>query len=120
MIPYDDLYRDEIEAERNRATPRSTADSSAEATPAAERPRPVKPVDCADPRLLDPVADALAAMAAGRPVVVVDDEDRENEGDLIAASQLATPALAFMIRHTSGVICAPMVGPTSIAWRCRR
>ena len=82
MIPYDDLYRDEIEAERNRATPQSTADSSAEATPAAEpAPDPSNPSTAPTPRLLDPVADALAAMAAGRPVVVVDDEDRENEGD---------------------------------------
>ncbi|MCB0915499.1 MAG: bifunctional 3,4-dihydroxy-2-butanone-4-phosphate synthase/GTP cyclohydrolase II [Actinobacteria bacterium] len=60
---------------------------------------------------LDPVPDAIAAIAAGRAVVVVDDEDRENEGDLIASAQLATQeTLAFMIRHTSGVICVPMVG----------
>ncbi len=42
---------------------------------------------------------------------MVDDEDRENEGDLIMAAQHATPEkLAFIIRHTSGVICAPMTG----------
>ena len=40
--------------------------------------------------LLDPVADAVAAIAAGRPVVVVDDEDRENEGDIIFAAEFAT------------------------------
>src|SRR3712207_8071212 len=43
---------------------------------------------------------------SGRPVVVMDDEDRENEGDLIFASELATPELvAFMVRYTSGYIC---------------
>ncbi|MGY1632177.1 3,4-dihydroxy-2-butanone-4-phosphate synthase, partial [Geodermatophilus sp. SYSU D01186] len=49
---------------------------------------------------------AIAAVRAGRPVVVLDDEDRENEGDLIFASELATPELvAFMVRYTSGYIC---------------
>lgn len=58
---------------------------------------------------LDPIEDAIAAIAAGELVVVVDDTDRENEGDLIMAASKATPeALAFMIRHTSGIICAPM------------
>jgi len=60
---------------------------------------------------LDDVARAIADVAAGRPVVVVDDADRENEGDIIFAAGKATPALlAFMIRHTSGVICVPMPG----------
>ena len=60
---------------------------------------------------LDEVARAIADVAAGRPVVVVDDADRENEGDIIFAASKATPALlAFMIRHTSGVICVPMPG----------
>ncbi len=58
---------------------------------------------------LDTVEDALQAMRAGEMVVVVDDDDRENEGDLIAAASLITPQqMAFMIRHTSGIICAPM------------
>jgi 3,4-dihydroxy 2-butanone 4-phosphate synthase / GTP cyclohydrolase II len=61
---------------------------------------------------LDPVEQAIADIAAGKAVVVVDDEDRENEGDLIFAAQRATPQLAgFMIRHTSGVICVAMNGP---------
>jgi 3,4-dihydroxy 2-butanone 4-phosphate synthase/GTP cyclohydrolase II len=61
---------------------------------------------------LDPIEQAITDMAAGRAVVVVDDEDRENEGDLIFAAQRATPELAgFMIRHTSGVICVAMTGP---------
>jgi 3,4-dihydroxy 2-butanone 4-phosphate synthase / GTP cyclohydrolase II len=58
---------------------------------------------------LDSIEDAIAAIAAGQPVVVVDDEDRENEGDLIFAAELATPELlAFMVRYTSGFICAPL------------
>jgi 3,4-dihydroxy 2-butanone 4-phosphate synthase/GTP cyclohydrolase II len=58
-----------------------------------------------------PVERAVAQIAAGRPVVVVDDEDRENEGDLIFAAQHATPELlAFMVRYTSGYICVPLTG----------
>ena len=61
--------------------------------------------------VLDSVERAIAEVAAGRPVVVVDDADRENEGDIIFAASKATPALlAFTIRHTSGVICVPMLG----------
>jgi 3,4-dihydroxy 2-butanone 4-phosphate synthase/GTP cyclohydrolase II len=62
---------------------------------------------------LDSVEDAVAAIAAGRAVVVVDDEERENEGDLIFAAAKATPELmAFTIRYSSGVICAPMAAET--------
>ena len=58
---------------------------------------------------LDPVPAAIARIAAGEPVVVVDDEDRENEGDLILAAATATPArIAFAVRHSSGLLCAPM------------
>lgn len=57
---------------------------------------------------LSSVPDAIAQLRAGSFVVVVDDEQRENEGDLIIAAEHATQQkLAFMIRHTSGVICAP-------------
>jgi 3,4-dihydroxy 2-butanone 4-phosphate synthase / GTP cyclohydrolase II len=60
---------------------------------------------------LDRVEDAIADIAAGKPVVVVDDEDRENEGDIIFAASRATPSLmAWTIRHSSGVICVPMPG----------
>src|SRR5215831_7030237 len=60
---------------------------------------------------LDSVERAISDIAAGRAVVVVDDADRENEGDLIFAASKATAALlAFTIRHTSGVICVPMLG----------
>ncbi|HEY2765143.1 MAG TPA: bifunctional 3,4-dihydroxy-2-butanone-4-phosphate synthase/GTP cyclohydrolase II [Pseudonocardiaceae bacterium] len=54
---------------------------------------------------------AIADVAAGRAVVVVDDEERENEGDLIFAAARATPELlAFMVRYTSGYICVPLTG----------
>jgi 3,4-dihydroxy 2-butanone 4-phosphate synthase/GTP cyclohydrolase II len=57
------------------------------------------------------IEDAVAAIGRGEIVVVVDDEDRENEGDLIMAAEAATPEnLAFFVRHTSGVICAPLTG----------
>ncbi|HLU41214.1 MAG TPA: bifunctional 3,4-dihydroxy-2-butanone-4-phosphate synthase/GTP cyclohydrolase II [Microthrixaceae bacterium] len=57
------------------------------------------------------IEDAVAAIARGEIVVVVDDEDRENEGDLIMAAEAATPEkIAFFVRHTSGVICAPLTG----------
>jgi hypothetical protein len=70
---------------------------------------------------LDSVEDAVAAIRAGQAVVVVDDEDRENEGDLIFASQRATAALTgFMIRHTSGYICVAMRATSSTASACRR
>ena len=56
---------------------------------------------------------ALAAIADGRPVIVVDDEERENEGDLIFAAEKATPELvAFMVRYTSGYICVAVTGET--------
>ena len=58
---------------------------------------------------LDTVERAIEEIRAGRAVVVVDDEDRENEGDLIFAAELATPELvAFMVRYTSGYICVPL------------
>ncbi|MBB4003146.1 3,4-dihydroxy-2-butanone-4-phosphate synthase [Aurantimonas endophytica] len=58
---------------------------------------------------LDRIEDAIEAIANGELVVVVDDTDRENEGDLIMAASKATPEkMAFMIRHTSGIICVPM------------
>ena len=60
---------------------------------------------------LDSVDLAVEAIRAGRPVVVVDDEDRENEGDLIFAAQRANAELTgFMIRWTSGYICVAMPG----------
>ncbi|WP_169253390.1 GTP cyclohydrolase II [Brevibacterium sp. 'Marine'] len=65
---------------------------------------------------LDPIDAAIAAVAAGRPVLVVDDEDRENEGDLIMAAEFADAAtMGFFVRHTSGVICAPMTADRAAA-----
>ncbi|WP_214368430.1 3,4-dihydroxy-2-butanone-4-phosphate synthase [Pseudonocardia sp. H11422] len=57
------------------------------------------------------VAAAVAAVAAGRAVVVVGGEDRDDEGDLIFAAERATPELvAFTVRHTSGYLCASLTG----------
>jgi 3,4-dihydroxy 2-butanone 4-phosphate synthase/GTP cyclohydrolase II len=58
---------------------------------------------------LNSVEEILAELRAGGMVVIMDDEERENEGDLIMAAECVTPAaVAFMIRHTSGIICVPM------------
>ena len=52
---------------------------------------------------------ALAALAAGKPVIVADDEGRENEGDVVLAAQFASQEwIAWTVRHTSGYLCAPM------------
>src|SRR6202008_4229336 len=57
--------------------------------------------------MLNPIAAVIEAFARGEIVVVTDDDDRENEGDLIVAAQLCTPEkMAFIIRHTSGIVCA--------------
>ncbi|MCV6546182.1 MAG: 3,4-dihydroxy-2-butanone-4-phosphate synthase [Cohaesibacter sp.] len=60
---------------------------------------------------MERVADAIRAFEKGEMVVVTDDDDRENEGDLIVAATKVTPEqMAFIIRHTSGIVCAPMTG----------
>src|ERR1700733_7048824 len=60
---------------------------------------------------LDSVERAVADIAAGKAVVVIDDEERENEGDLIFAAEKATPEMvAFMVRYTSGYLCVPLAG----------
>ena len=57
------------------------------------------------------IEEAIEDIRAGRMVVVVDDPDRENEGDLVLAAAKATAAtIGFMVRHTSGVVCVPMEG----------
>lgn len=64
---------------------------------------------------LDTIPEAIADFAAGKMVIVVDDEDRENEGDLIVAAEKITPEqVNFMLKNARGVLCAPM--PIS---RCR-
>jgi 3,4-dihydroxy 2-butanone 4-phosphate synthase / GTP cyclohydrolase II len=61
---------------------------------------------------MDEVTRAIKDIADGRPVIVVDDADRENEGDIIFAASKATPELlAFTIRYGRGLICVPMLGP---------
>lgn len=58
-----------------------------------------------------PIEDIVEAIGRGDLVIMVDDEDRENEGDLILAADSATPEkLGFMLRYTSGIICLPVVG----------
>lgn len=57
------------------------------------------------------IPEAVEDIRAGKVVIVVDDADRENEGDLIMAAEKVTPeAIAFIVRHSSGVICMPVVG----------
>ena len=57
------------------------------------------------------IEEAVASIARGEMVLVVDDEHRENEGDLILAAEKVTAEhIAFMVRYTSGVICLPMTG----------
>ena len=123
MIPAEELFApagipvdaDEIAA---RAAARAAAEAtrvvpaSAASVPAGSAPSPAAASEQYVGVRLDRVEAAIEAIRAGRAVVVVDDEDRENEGDLIFAAQRATPELtAFMIRHTSGYICVSLEGP---------
>jgi len=63
------------------------------------------------PNPFDSIEAAIADIRAGKMVVVLDDEDRENEGDLVMAAQMVTPeAINFMRKHAGGLICVPMVG----------
>jgi 3,4-dihydroxy 2-butanone 4-phosphate synthase / GTP cyclohydrolase II len=64
-----------------------------------------------DAKVFASIPEAIEEIRGGRMVIVVDDADRENEGDLIMAAELVTPeAIAFIVRHTSGVICMPVIG----------
>ncbi len=59
--------------------------------------------------ILSTIPEAVAALAVGRPVIVVDDEGRENEGDVVLAAELATAeTIAWTVRNTSGFLCAPL------------
>ncbi len=81
----------------------------AAATGQKVQPRDFKDIDMPDASKLDSVEDAIKAIANGEMVVVVDDDDRENEGDLIGAAAKITPEqMAFMVRHTSGIVCTPI------------
>ena len=71
------------------------------------------------------VTAAIEAFGRGEIVVVVDDDDRENEGDLFVAASLCTAdKMAFIIRHTSGIVCAPLTPEEArrlqAAGRCRK
>jgi 3,4-dihydroxy 2-butanone 4-phosphate synthase/GTP cyclohydrolase II len=72
---------------------------------ASPKPRPAKKAVTG----IDPIESVLRDVRAGRPVIVVDDADRENEGDLILAAEKATPeSINFMVRYGRGMICAPI------------
>ena len=99
MIPADEMFDSETE----QATPPAVVPAAATA--------PTSPSTGTDGVRLDSVEAAIAALVDGQAIVVVDDEDRENEGDLIFAASAATAELVgFMIRHTSGYICVGMSG----------
>lgn len=94
MIPADELFdQDEKDANKEKtAAPVSVPERNPDG-------------------FLNTIEQAVADIAAGKAVVVVDDEDRENEGDLIFAATKATPELlGFTIRYSSGVVCVPMMG----------
>src|SRR3569833_141668 len=64
-----------------------------------------------DDAMAQSVIEALDAFRRGEIVVVTDDDDRENEGDLVCAASLCTPEkMAFIIRNTCGIVCAPHAG----------
>jgi 3,4-dihydroxy 2-butanone 4-phosphate synthase/GTP cyclohydrolase II len=99
VIPADEMFDSETE----QATPPAVVPAAATA--------PTSPSTGTDGVRLDSVEAAIAALVDGQASVVVDDEDRENEGDLIFAASAATAELVgFMIRHTSGYICVGMSG----------
>ncbi|MEY4853286.1 MAG: hypothetical protein RIS99_1681 [Bacteroidota bacterium] len=63
-----------------------------------------------EPITLDRIEDAIADIKAGKMIIVVDDEDRENEGDFLAAAEMATPEMInFMATHGRGLICTPIM-----------
>ena len=69
---------------------------------------------------LNTIEEALEDFRKGEFVIVVDDEDRENEGDFIIAAEKVTPEkINFMMRYGRGVLCAPITEPRSSSWRCR-
>src|SRR5439155_21381196 len=99
-----------------RAAGRGTMTVSPMTTAARrQRPRPVSRVRPGAARaaggrgVMLTVEDAVSRIAAGRMIVVVDDADRESEGDIVFAAEHATPALVnFAVKHCRGILCAPM------------
>lgn len=100
MIPADEMFANDVED-----------DDGGPVTGARAALTAVGPDASGSGIRLDPIEVAIEEIRAGRSIVVIDDEDRENEGDLIFAASAATAELVgFMIRHTSGYICVPMTG----------
>src|SRR6187402_1478822 len=61
-------------------------------------------------KILDSVEEAIADIKKGKVIIVVDDEDRENEGDFVCAAECITPEIVnFMAKHGRGLICAPLI-----------
>ena len=59
--------------------------------------------------MLNTIPEAIEAIKAGKIIIVVDDEDRENEGDFLVAARFASPEVVnFMVRHGRGLVCAPI------------
>src|SRR3954468_11331353 len=87
---------------------RDTAALIARETRGAVTPNDFIPL-ASEATMLHSVTEAVEAFSRGEIVVVTDDDDRENEGDLIVAASLCTPEkMAFIIRHTCGIVCAPV------------
>ena len=71
-------------------------------------------------QMLDTIPEAIEAVRNGEVIIVVDDEDRENEGDFLVAARHATPEVVnFMATHGRGLICAPLVETGATSSTCR-
>ncbi|SCY90579.1 3,4-dihydroxy-2-butanone-4-phosphate synthase [Microvirga guangxiensis] len=88
---------------------RDTAELIARETRGAVTPNDFLPPSLQEALMPNSVTEAIEAFARGEIVIVTDDDDRENEGDLIVAASLCTPEkMAFIIRNTCGIVCAPL------------
>src|ERR671910_3158181 len=88
---------------------RDTAELIARETRGGVTPNDFLPASAKEALMPNSVTDAVEAFTRGEIVIVTDDDDRENEGDLIVAAALCTPEkMAFIIRHTCGIVCAPL------------
>src|SRR5918995_1371971 len=88
---------------------RDTAELIARETRGAVTPNDFLPESAKEALMPHSVTEAIEAFARGEIVIVTDDDDRENEGDLIVAASLCTPEkMAFIIRNTCGIVCAPL------------
>jgi 3,4-dihydroxy 2-butanone 4-phosphate synthase/GTP cyclohydrolase II len=88
---------------------RDTAELIARATRGAVTPNDFLPQSTKEALMPKSVTEAIEAFARGEIVIVTDDDDRENEGDLIVAASHCTPEkMAFIIRNTCGIVCAPL------------